>query len=144
MEEAKRLLTNVQRTITINLYNDNVYKLLRELRIIINPLGVFINGKRYSISKHKYHYSDRDMISAYEMILRDLEYGNTENNIGFLVCNNEEVQKIKINGDKYPFDTLKTMIEQGLEYELIGICEISANKSEDMLRFKLDKLFSDS
>lgn len=140
-EESKRLLTNFQRTIVVNLYRDNAYRLLKELRIIVNPLGVFIDGKRYSVSKHKYYYSDIDMVSSYEMILRNLENDTLEKDIGFLICKDGKVEKVKMEGNRYPFDTLKDRLEQGLEYDLIGICEVSTNKSEDMLGFQLDKLF---
>lgn len=85
----------------------------------------------------------KNKYTIYEMSLRNIKNEEIENSIGILICNSNTVERVKIDRWSDPFNILKERIDNGLEYELIGICDVVSNKNEDMVRLKLDNIFGE-
>lgn len=142
-DDSRRLFNSFKRLVILGTYAGNSERLLKELRIVLNPFKVTIDNEVYSISRHMAWRRFKNKYTIYEMSLRNIKNEEIENSIGILICNSNTVERVKIDRWSDPFNILKERIDNGLEYELIGICDVVSNKNEDMVRLKLDNIFGE-
>lgn len=146
-EVTKTYFKNFERLMITNTYNKNKEKLIKEMKIILNPRQVRYDNSVWTVSKNRiiYGIGDCDYLTTLE--LYDIYSSNAISNVSLMVCKDRKIYLNKLermNGEFVdPFNKLKYLIDEGLTYDLIGIGARTDNRREDSVREKL-KIITDT
>lgn len=140
-------MNKFEKLLLTNLYKHDTERVLKEMKVILNPISVNYDGACWGVSKTQllYYTIDNKRCILYHMDLYDMNSNAKIEDVGFLVCKDKKTEVVPLVKTKGiymdPFSTLRERLDNGIEYDIIGIGAKSMNRQEQTVRENFYTLF---
>lgn len=136
-----------EKILLTNLYKHDTKRVLKEMKVILNPISVRYNGSNWGVSKTQllYYTISNARRLLYDMTIYDMYSDDKIEDIGFFICKDKHIEIEHLRKTQYgyidPFDTLKGRLNDGLKYDIIGIAAKSIDRQDETVRENFSTLF---